>query len=209
MQTAGKPIVTNSIDFYFDFSSPYGYFSSEVIDDIASRCECEVVWRPYLMGAVMKLTGRKPLVHIPMISDYSALDLHRVARFHGIDFSVPSDFPIATVAACRAFYSVADTCGAEAARLLAHALFRAYFADDLAISDAEVVIDIAAQAGFEAKKIAAALEDPDVKLKVRAETDAAIEKHVFGSPFFVVDGEPFWGHDRLHLLEAWIKSGGW
>ena len=201
--------MTKTVDFYFDFSSPYGYFTSEVIDDFASRCGCEVVWRPYLMGAVMKVTGRKPLVHIPMINNYSELDLNRVARYHGIEFSPPGIFPIATVAACRAFYSVADTHGAKAAQQLAHRLFRAYFAEDIKISDARVVVDIAAQAGFDADEIATALEDPQVKLKLRTETDLAIEKQVFGSPFFIVDGEPFWGHDRLNLLEAWIKSGGW
>lgn len=161
------------------------------------------------MGAVMKVTGRKPLVHIPMINNYSELDLNRVARYHGIEFSPPSIFPIATVAACRAFYSVADTHGAKAAQQLAHRLFRAYFAEDIKISEARVVVDIAAQAGFDADEIATALEDPQVKLKLRTETDLAIEKQVFGSPFFIVDGEPFWGHDRLNLLEAWIKSGGW
>lgn len=208
-QTPNNPIVTKTVDFYFDFSSPYGYFSSEVIDDFASGCECEVVWRPYLMGAVMKVTGRKPLVQIPMINDYSKHDLYRVARYHGIEFNLPSVFPIATVAACRAFYSVADTHGANAAQQLAHQFFRAYFVNDIKISDVEVIVEIAVQAGFDADEIAMALENPEVKRKVRTATDSAIEKQVFGSPFFVVDGEPFWGHDRLNHLEAWIKSGGW
>ncbi len=201
--------MTKTIDFYFDFSSPYGYFSSELIDEIASRHDCRVIWRPYLMGAVMKVTGRKPLVHIPMINDYSARDLARVARYHGIGFSIPSTFPVASIAACRAFYWLLDTHGANRAKQLARRFIRAYFIDDMNISQTDVIVEIAVQAGIDRKSIETALQDPEVKMRVREETDQAIARNVFGSPFFIVDDEPFWGHDRLNLLEAWLKSGGW
>jgi len=201
--------VSRIIDFYFDFSSPYGYFSSELIDEVAARHACQVIWRPYLMGAVMKLTGRQPLVQIPMLDEYTALDLERVARFHGIEFSLPTVFPVASVAACRAFYWANDVYGPERAKQLARRILRAYFIDNHNISDASVIVDIAARDGILEDKIASALQDPDVKLQVRAQTERAIECKVFGSPFFVVDDVPFWGHDRLNLLEAWLKSGGW
>jgi 2-hydroxychromene-2-carboxylate isomerase len=55
----------------------------------------------------------------------------------------------------------------------------------------------------------AALADPAVKARLRAEVDAAIARGVFGSPYFVVDGEPFWGHDRLDQVERWLATGGW
>lgn len=157
----------------------------------------------------MKVTGRKPLVQIPMINDYSARDLARVARYHGIGFSIPSTFPVATVTACRAFYWLIDTEGANRAKQLARRIFRAYFIDDMNISEAGVIVDIAVQIGIDRERIEGALQNPDVKLKVRQETDGAIERNVFGSPFFIVDEEPFWGHDRLNLLEAWLKSSGW
>ncbi len=201
--------MSKTVDFYFDFSSPYGYFSSELVDDFATRCDCNVIWRPYLMGAVMKVTGRKPLVQIPMINSYSELDLKRVARYHGIQFALPSVFPVATVAACRAYYWASENHGTIPAKRLAQAIFRAYFAENQNISTPELIVEIATQQQFVADEVAAALQDPDIKLKVRAATDRAIEQQVFGSPFFVVDGEPFWGHDRLSVLEAWVKSGGW
>ena len=198
----------NSIDFYFDFSSPYGYFSSEKIDELAKRCGSEVVWRPYLMGAVMKITERKPLVQIPMVNEYSGRDLHRLARFHGIEFNIPSNFPVATVAACRAYYWLNQNDTAKA-KQLAQALFRAYFIEDKLISKSDVVIDIATKIDIDSTSLSSALNDLDVKNLVREATDDAIAQKVFGSPFFVVDGEPFWGHDRLDQLEAWVKTGGW
>ncbi len=201
--------MNKTIDFYFDFSSPYGYFSSELIDELAVRCDCRVNWRPYLMGVAMKVTGRQPLVQFPMINNYSARDLARVARFHGIGFSQPSEFPVASVAACRAFYWLNETQGADRAKQLARQILRAYFIEDKNISQAPVIIDIAAQSGIAVTDISDALQDPEVKLKVREVTDRAIERQVFGSPFFIVDDEPFWGHDRLGHLEAWIKAERW
>ena len=196
------------IDFYFDFSSPYGYFSSEKISEVASNCGRTVHWRPYLMGAVMKITERKPLVQIPMLNDYSGRDLKRIARYENIPFRLPSKFPVATVAACRAYYWLVDQDSQKAIEL-AQSLFRAYFVNDELISDPEVVIEKASAIGIHSDELAAALQDDSVKLKVREATDEAIARRIFGSPFFVVDEEPFWGHDRLQHVEAWANSGGW
>lgn len=196
------------IDFYFDFSSPYGYFSSQAIERIASRHGRQVAWRPYLMGAVMKLTGRKPLVHIPLLDDYSKRDLLRGAKCFDIEFSIPSEFPIATIAPCRAFYWLSQQ-DAEQGKRLAHAIFRAYFVDDRLISDPAVIIEIASDLGVNQDAISEALASQEIKDMLRAATDTAIQRKVFGSPFFLIDDEPFWGHDRLPQIEKWLETGGW
>ncbi len=198
----------NSIDFYFDFSSPYGYFSSTLIDSIADRYGRSVAWHPYLMGAVMKITDRKPLVRIPLVDKYSLRDLPRTARLTNIPFKLPTQFPIATVVPCRAFYWLNQR-DPGAAKQLAQHLFSAYFADDELISQPEVVIEVAKRAGVDASGIADALSDSEVKQLVRDATDHAISNSVFGSPYFVIDGEPFWGHDRLGQIEMWLDTGGW
>ena len=199
----------SSIDFYFDFSSPYGYFSSTKIDSVASRYGRTVSWRPYLMGVVMRITERKPLVHIPMVNEYSARDLPRTARYYDIEFNHPTTFPIATVAACRAFYWLNEQDPAKA-KQLAHELFRAYFVEDVLISDSGIVASVASRIGVAPDETEAALADNRVKQLVRDATDSAIANKVFGSPFFVVEeGESFWGHDRLNQVEKWLESGGW
>ncbi len=113
MSPAGKA----RIDFYFDFSSPYGYIASCRIDDVGLRHGREVLWRPYLMGAAMKRTGSAPLVQREMIGDYARRDIARTARRFGIAFNPPPPpFPLASIAPCRAFYWLADRDGCRCRR---------------------------------------------------------------------------------------------
>ncbi len=196
------------IDFYFDFSSPYGYFAAMRIDELAARHGRKVRWCPYLMGAAMKLTGAQPLVARDLVRDYAARDLPRTARFHGIEFNMPSPFPVATVAAGRAFWWLHDE-DPQRARALAKALLRAYFVDGRNIGEPVVVLDVAAENGVDRAALEAALEDDAVKARFKAVTDAAIEAGAFGSPYVVVDGEPFWGNDRLDQVDEWLARGGW
>jgi 2-hydroxychromene-2-carboxylate isomerase len=120
---------------------------------------------------------------------------------------MPSPFPIATVAAARAFLWAGDRDPVKA-KALAHALYRAYFADGVDISDAETVIRIAAQAGFDADAVRAGIADQAIKDRLKANVDEALARGVFGSPFIFVDGEPFWGADRLAQVEKWLATGG-
>ncbi len=196
------------IDFYFDFSSPYGYFASTRIDDIAARHGRMVTWRPTLLGAVFKITGGQPLPTIPLKGSYAAHDLARSARLLEIAFKMPSRFPISSTAPSRAFYWLGDRDPALAKKL-AQALFHAYFAEDRDISNPEVTGNVAAKLGVDKGELTQALNDPAVKERLKSEVDAAIERGVFGSPYIVVDGEPFWGSDRLDQVEKWLETGGW
>jgi len=197
--------MANPIDFYFDFSSPYGYFASEKIDDLAAKHGRAVTWRPILLGAVFKITGGQPLPTIPMKGSYAAHDLVRSARFLKIPFKLPSKFPIAATAPARAFYWIGER-DATLARKLAHALFRAYFAEDRDISNPEVTGNVAAKLGVDKAELTQALNDAAVKERLKIEVDAAIERGVFGSPYIVVDGEPFWGSDRLDQVDRWLTE---
>ena len=197
------------IDFYFDFSSPYGYFGSCRIDDVGKRHGRDVIWRPYLMGAAMKLTGSTPLVTRELIGTYANHDIARTARRYGIAYNEPPPpFPIATIATGRGFYWLADRDPAQA-RDFARRAYAALFIDGRNIGEPDVVVDIAAVAGADPDEARAALGDQAVKDRLRQETDAAIARGVFGSPFFIVDGEPFWGNDRIDDLEKWLETGGW
>ena len=199
---------TAPVDFYFEFSSPYGYIASELADDFEKRIGRPLKWRPFLLGPVFKITGQAPLVEVPMKGEYSKMDFVRSARLHKVPFTYPSKFPIGTVAALRAFYWVDDR-DPKKAREMAKALYRAFFAAGTDISVPATVVEIAKSVGVDAAALAAALEDPALKERAKREVDAAIAAGVFGSPFFVADGEPFWGVDRMPMLEDWIRKGGW
>ena len=196
------------VDFYFEFSSPYGYIASALADGFEQRIGRPLAWRPILLGPVFKVTGGAPLLSIPMKGEYSKHDFPRTARLHGVPFRFPDNFPINTVAAARAFYWAHDRDPVKA-RALAKALYRAYFAENRDIGPAATVVEVARSVGLDGDALAQALEDPALKDRTKREVDAAIARGVFGSPYFIVDGEPFWGVDRMPMAEQWVRTGGW
>src|SRR5918996_3879321 len=129
------------LEFYFDFSSPYGYLAANKVEALAAKHGRTVTWRPILLGVAFKATGSAPLPSIPLKGDYSKRDFMRSARFHDVPFRLPEPFPVSTVAPCRAFYSLQD----ENERVrLAKALYRAYFVDNVNISEPQNVLKIGA-----------------------------------------------------------------
>src|SRR5687768_18256052 len=128
--------VPTPIDFYFEFSSPYGYIAAEIAEAAEKRIGRPMTWRPMLLGPILKLTGAPPLVDVPMKGEYSKRDFSRSARLHDVPFRYPDKFPIGTVAAVRAFYWVHDRDPVKA-RELAKALYRAYFAENRDIGGPE------------------------------------------------------------------------
>ena len=195
------------LQFHFDFSSPYGYLAAERIEGLAARHGRGVDWRPMLLGAVFKLTGTKPLTLVPLKGDYTRRDLPRTARYHGVEFRMPSTFPIATQAPARiVVWQRAIDPGRCAA--LVSALYRAYFVQDRDISNPDVAADAAADAGFDRDGARAAIDDPAIKDALKADVEAAIARGVFGSPFVFVDDEPFWGLDRFGQIDRWLATGG-
>lgn len=195
-----------AIDFYFDFSSSYGYFASTKIDALAARYGRGVNWRPILLGAVYKVDHELEVLKLPLKGPYVMRDIARSARFYGIAYKLPARFPIPAVAPARAFYWANDRDPALA-RNLARSLYHAYFVEDRDISSQEVTADVAVAAGMNRDEVIAALNDIGVKARLRHEVDAAIQRGVFGSPFVVVDGEAFWGVDRFDQIERWLAHG--
>jgi len=197
------------IDFYFDFSSPYGFIGSERIEALVGQHGRNLAWHPVLLGVVFKQTGAAPLTQVPLKGDYAKRDFARSARFHGVPgFRLPSVFPISTQAPARIVLWLQRTKPELAVGAL-HALYRAFFVDGVDISNPDRAAAIAAQSGVDAAAARAAIDDPAIKDALRLENDKAIAAGVFGSPFVIVDGEPFWGVDRFEQVDRWLKTGGW
>jgi 2-hydroxychromene-2-carboxylate isomerase len=124
-----------------------------------------------------------------------------------IPYKMPNVFPIPTQAPARIVYWIEGTTPdkVEAAVL---ALYRAYFVDDHDISRPETAAEAVAKAGVDPAQALAATNDPAIKERLKNETQTAIERGVFGSPYVIVDGEPFWGMDRFDQVERWLARGG-
>jgi 2-hydroxychromene-2-carboxylate isomerase len=205
-------VVTRSpnrpIEFWFDFSSPYGYLASYRIDEIGREFGREVLWRPYLLGVAFKSSGQSPLVSQPMRGPYHLRDMQRTARKQKVPLILPEGFPMATIAACRGFYWQEET-DPRRAKDLAKALYRAAFAQGRNITSTEVVAAVGKEIGIDPAALQAGIATPAVKERLKTETDTAIARGIFGSPFILVDDEPFWGNDRLADVREWLKTGGW
>ena len=195
------------IDFYFDFASPYGYLASTRIDALAARYGRAVTWRPIMLGPAMKATGGRPPSTVPLRKTYLDRDLPRFARFLGVPFVFPPDWPVAALAAARAHYWLTDD-DPELARRLSQAVINAHWGLGRDIREPEQVAAIAAPLGVDGDALVAAVQSPAVKERLKAEGEASLARGIFGSPFIIVDREPFWGADRLDQVERWLATGG-
>ena len=192
------------IDFYFDFASPYGYFMSEKIDALAQSHGRRVTWRPVMLFAVLRALGLPgPLEH-PIKRDYMVVDFERSGRFLGITYRMPAKFPIITPYAARAFYLLANQ-APDAAVPFAHAVMHSYWRDGQDITDIGLIGDLVYKIGWgfgSVAQIGEHLRGDAAKALLQDAVSAAVERRVFGSPFVIVDGEPFFGMDRLPQIEA-------
>ena len=188
------------VDFHFDFSSPYGFLAAMRIDAVLDRrLFRRLTWRPFLLGAVYKRVGQSPLEHPLKRAYVLEVDVPRLGRHHGHAVRVPAGFPEHSLPAARAFYWI-EARAPDQAPAFAKAAFRKYWLDGRSTADPEVAIATAAMLGFDRKQVSEGLQDESVKQRLATENEQAIALGVFGSPFFRVDGEPFWGGDRLDLI---------
>lgn len=199
--------MSKPIDFYFDFSSPYGYFASTRIEELAAKHNRSVNWHPVLLGVVFKVTGAAPLPLVPLKGEYALRDFERSARFHGIAYQRPSEFPLSTQAPARAMLWLQKQHGPEQAVAFCKAVYRAYFIDDKNISRPEVLAEIATSIGIDGAALVDGSNNALIKEQLRTEIEIAIARGVFGSPFLIVDDEPFWGFDRFEQLDMFLKNG--
>lgn len=197
------------IDFYFDFSSPYGYFLSEKISTLAGRYGRTVTWRPVLQFAVLRGLNLPWPMENPVKRDYLLVDFERSARFLGIDYRLPPHFPALTQHAARAFYLLQSHApGMEVC--FAQLVMRSYWREGRDISDINVIAELVTQIidclGASAE-VSEQLKTDVARAYLQDAIAGAIERRAFGSPFIIIDGEPFFGVDRLPQIEARLAQG--
>jgi 2-hydroxychromene-2-carboxylate isomerase len=197
----------SAIDFYVDFSSPYSYIASEWIEALAARHGRTVRWHAVLLGVTFQAAELKSPVSHPIKREYSLRDFERSARFAGVPFTLPERFPVATQNAARVFWWLEENDPERAANWARHCL-RAYFTrGTVDLSNAEHLKALATEFGLDAAEAERVWTEPRWKSRLKTACEEAIAQGVFGAPFFVIDGEPFWGNDRRDQIERWLAGG--
>lgn len=189
------------ITLWLDFASPYAWCAIDAADRLASEHSREIVWRPILVWAVLKAQGIAPPMDASAKRAYFLADMARSAAFYRVEYRHPGKFPLSTHRAARLFYALAGEEPALA-RKLGRDLFSAYFVEGADISDDETLIKLAARRGVEAGRVRSAIEGETGRRRLAEAIDAAVAAGVCGSPWFEVDGEAFFGADRLPQI-AW------
>lgn len=198
------------IDFYFDFISGYGYLASLRIEAIAARHGRGVDWHCMLLGvAVMKKMGLKPLLETPLKGDYVLRDFARYQRRHGIEMARKLLDPVMDPRpAARAFCWVRRHHPGEAGAF-AHAVFDRYWRLGRDLSSSDELGALAGPLGLDESALRLGIDSEESRTDLRDSVSASLDRGVFGSPFMFVDGEPFWGSDRLEQIDDWLARGGW
>jgi 2-hydroxychromene-2-carboxylate isomerase len=189
------------VEFFFDLSSPYSYLASTQLEALAARTGAEIVWRPMVLGAVFQAIGSHMPASIAPKRRWMGRDLARWAAHYRVPFHMNAAFPLNTIKAMRLV--LLDASRAEA---VARAAFAAMWVDNRNITDESELRAIAERAGLDPARALLAIEEPAIKEQLKANTDEAIARGVFGAPAFFVGDELFWGNDRLHFVEQALAA---
>lgn len=198
-----------TLDFYFDFISPFGYLASLRVDALAAKYGRTCRWHSMLLGiSVLKVMGMKPLPTYPLKGPYLTRDLARAARRQKVTLNKPEQRanPLPP-GRCFHWLKAQDE---RLAQSFARAALHAYWQDATDIGSPEVAAAIAGRVGADEAAALRAITDGEGDKLLRAAVDLSMQRGVFGSPTFIVDDdEPFFGLEKMELLEEWLASGGW
>ncbi len=196
-----------TIEFWYEFASPYSYLSAMRIDDLAADCGVTVIWRPFLLGPIFREQGwsTSPFVLYKAKGEYMWRDVQRLAGRYGLPaISRPDPFPQHSLLAARAAIAIDD---AAQRRRFSQLVFRQEFCLGKDIANRENILSCLGQAGADGKEILRRAASEEIKGKLRDAVGRAGEIGIFGAPSFLADGELFWGDDRLEQALEYAASG--
>lgn len=197
--------MASPITFFWDFPSPYAYIGANLIEAVAAKHGRSVDWRPVSIGHLWKaIPDRAPMGKGKM--EYSMRDWTRSAEMAGLPIvTTPNPFPTDAKLPRLLFYRLKAQDPAKAAAF-GKAAFRQYWGEGRDIAKPEHLSAIVTALGIAESEIAAAAEDPVARQQVLDATSDAGKANAFGTPTFIVDGEMFWGSDRIDQIDWWLAK---
>lgn len=197
-------MASKTVEFYFDVGSPAAYLAWTQLPRLAEATGSTIAWRPFLLGGVFQATGNRSPAEVPAKGRYMMDDLQRFARRYGVPFQYNPHFPINTLMLMRGALGLQMR---HEARLPVYvdAVFQALWAEGRNMGEPGVVGSVLKDAGFEPQQVVDLTSDPEVKEQLKAVTQQAVRRGVFGAPTFFVGDQMFWGQDRLDFVKEALQ----
>lgn len=196
--------MSKTVEFFFDLGSPASYLAWTQLPALCARQGATLQYRPMLLGGVFQATGNASPAMIPAKGRYMFTDLGRFAARYGVPFGLPPGFPINTLALMRGLVGTQLRAPERFETLLA-ALFNGLWVQRRNLGDAAVLEQVLADAGFSAAEFQVLIGDAEVKAALKQTTEEAVERGVFGAPTCFVDGQMYFGQDRLDFVADALK----
>jgi 2-hydroxychromene-2-carboxylate isomerase len=196
--------MARQVEFWFDVGSPAAYLAWTQLPQIAEQAGASVLYKPFLLGGVFQATGNRSPMEVAAKGKYMQGDLERYARRYGVPFRQNPHFPINTLTLMRGALGL-QMREPQKMRAYVDAVFRAIWVDAQNMNDPATVGAVLQQAGFDPQQLLALTADPEVKEKLKSETQQAVARGVFGAPTFFVGEHMFWGQDRLDFVKESLQ----
>jgi 2-hydroxychromene-2-carboxylate isomerase len=195
--------MSKTIEFYFDFGSPTAYLAHKRLQQLKAEYGCTIDYKPVLLGGLFKASGNMSPVTVPAKGKYMMkYDLPRFAKLYQVPLGGNSHFPINTLNLMRGAIAAL---GQDYFDTYLDAVYNAIWVNGENMGDLEVVTKVLAAAGLDAQQIIASTQDPEVKAGLISNTEAAVERGCFGAPTMFVDGDMFFGQDRMQFIEMTLQ----
>lgn len=197
---------TTPVEFFFDFGSPAAYLAWTQLPALCAEAGVALVYKPMLLGAVFKATGNRSPAEVPAKSRYVRADFERHAARYGVPLRFNPHFPINTLLLMRGATAMQVEDGGARFGDYCRAIFRAMWVDEMDLNAPAVVGQVLHAAGFDPAAMLALAGRQDVKDRLKAVTEEAVARGVFGAPTMFVGERMFWGQDRLEWLREALAA---
>ncbi len=195
-----------TLEFWYEFSSPYCYLTAKRLAELANERNVDVVWKPFLLGSIFKSQGREAPVTVPAKANYMWRDLERKSQKRGYPYRKPEGFPTFALMSARiGIVASGEPWEADFVK----GIFELYFeqGQDISGTSPEAIFELLHRLELNVDDILARTAADEFKDKLRENTEAALALGIFGAPMFFAKGEMFWGDESLEdaidfLLEA-------
>jgi 2-hydroxychromene-2-carboxylate isomerase len=194
-----------NFEFWFDFGSTASYLAWTQLPALEAETGATAVLKPMLLGGVFQATGNQSPANIPAKGKYLFVDFDRFAERYGVPFKVNPNFPINTLLLMRGAI-VLQMKGDPRFRDYCNAMFNAIWVDSLNMNDPATAAEALRKAGFDAQALVAAAGEQTTKDALKATTQKAVDRGVFGAPTFFVGDKMFWGQDRMDFVRDALRS---